>query len=46
MGNFQINVQPKKYDAVIIGSGVGGGMATYELTNAGLKVCFNLLSKL
>ena len=39
MGNFQIKKQPKKYDAIIIGSGAGGGMATYILANAGLKVC-------
>ncbi|HUQ96573.1 MAG TPA: GMC family oxidoreductase, partial [Chitinophagaceae bacterium] len=38
MGDFQIKTQPKIYDAVIIGSGAGGGMAAYTLANAGLKV--------
>ena len=26
------------YDAIIVGSGAGGGMATHQLANAGLKV--------
>jgi choline dehydrogenase-like flavoprotein len=38
MGDFQIKTQPKVYDAVIIGSGAGGGMAAYTLAHAGLNI--------
>jgi len=35
---MQIIESPQEYDAIIVGSGAGGGMATKVLSEAGLKI--------